>query len=249
MKDKSKILPRIIIIALVVALISTVVLSAVYAKYVSKDDANAYARPAVFELVMNSPRDEAIEFNFAVDGEPGAPIGYTEAKKSFDFSVKTSASEVAAEYFVTVDFNSKITAMINKARANRFQDGICCDYEVYSYDSNLQKYVKIEGEDCKEKDSIDNSGNKIKTWTYKTNTVPHKNPDGSSGTDENNKPVVAKYRLVITAYNNTMMPSDGNTSKYVFSSNAVTVSVMSRQENPGYEGEFEGIDTEAAANN
>jgi hypothetical protein len=116
MKDKSKILPRIIIIALVVALISTVVLSAVYAKYVSKDDANASARPAVFELVMNSPRDEAIEFNFAVDGEPGAPIGYTEAKKSFDFSVKTSASEVSAEYFVTVDFNSKITAMINKAR-------------------------------------------------------------------------------------------------------------------------------------
>ena len=246
MKDKSKILPRIIIIALVVALISTVVLSAVYAKYVSKGDANASARPAVFELVMNSPRDEAIEFNFAVDGEPGAPIGYTEAKKSFDFSVKTSASEVSAEYFVTVDFNSKITAMINKARENRFQDGICCDYEVYRYDSNLQKYVKIEGE---EDESLDDSGEKILTWTYQTKTEPHKNPDGSSGTDEKNKPVVAKYRLVITAYNNTMMPSDGNTLKYVFSSNAVTVSVMSRQDDPGYSGEFEGIDTEDAANN
>ena len=243
MKDKSKILPRIIIIALVVALISTVVLSAVYAKYVSKDDANASARPAVFELVMNSPRDEAIEFNFAVDGEPGAPIGYTEAKKSFDFSVKTSASEVAAEYFVTVDFNSKITAMINKARENRFEEGIWCDYEVYRYDPDSKEYVKIEG--VEDPDEY----NKTLTWTYKTNTVPHKNPDGSSGTDENDKPVVAKYRLVITAYNNTMMPSDGNTSKYVFSSNAVTVSVMSRQENPGYVGEFEGIDTEAAANN
>ena len=243
MKDKSKILPRIIIIALVVALISTVVLSAVYAKYVSKDDVNASARPAVFELVMNSPRDEAIEFNFAVDGEPGAPIGYTEAKKSFDFSVKTSASEVSAEYFVTVDFNSKITAMINKARENRFQDGICCDYEVYRYDPDTKEYVKIEGEEKPDE------YNETLTWTYKTNTDPHKNPDGSSGTDENNKPVVAKYRLVITAYNNTMMPSDGNTSKYVFSSNAVTVSVMSKQENPGYEGDFEGIDTETAANN
>ena len=246
MKDKSKILPRIIIIALVVALISTVVLSAVYAKYVSKDDANASARPAVFELVMNSPRDEAIEFNFAVDGEPGAPIGYTEAKKSFDFSVKTSASEVSAEYFVTVDFNSKITAMINKARENRFQDGICCDYEVYRYDPDSKKYVKIEGE---EDESLDDNSEKILTWTYQTKTEPLKNPDGSSGTDEKNKPIVAKYRLVITAYNNTMMPSDGNTSKYVFSSNAVTVSVMSRQENPEYAGEFEGIDTEAAANN
>lgn len=246
MKDKSKILPRIIIIALVVALISTVVLSAVYAKYVSKDDANASARPAVFELVMNSPRDEAIEFNFAVDGEPGAPIGYTEATKSFDFSVKTSASEVSAEYFVTVDFNSKITAMINKARENRFEDGIWCDYEVYRYDSNLQKYVKIEGE---EDETLDDNGEIVKTWTHEAHTEPHKNPDGSSGTDENNKPTVAKYRLVITAYNNTMMPSTGNTSKYVFSSNAVTVSVMSRQDDPGYEGEFEGIDTEAAANN
>ena len=243
MKDKSKILPRIIIIALVVALISTVVLSAVYAKYVSKGDANASARPAVFELVMNSPRDEAIEFNFAVDGEPGAPIGYTEAKKSFDFSVKTSASEVAAEYFVTVDFNSKITAMINKARENRFEEGIWCDYEVYRYDPDSKEYVKIEG--VEDPDEY----NKTLTWTYQTKTEPHKNPDGSSGTDENDKPVVAKYRLVITAYNNTMMPSTGNTSKYVFSSNAVTVSVMSRQENPGYAGEFEGIDTEAAANN
>ena len=243
MKDKSKILPRIIIIALVVALISTVVLSAVYAKYVSKGDANASARPAVFELVMNSPRDEAIEFNFAVDGEPGAPIGYTEAKKSFDFSVKTSASEVAAEYFVTVDFNSKITAMINKARENRFEEGIWCDYEVYRYDHNSEEYVKIEG--VEKPDEY----NKTLTWTYQTKTEPHKNPDGSSGTDENDKPNVSKYRLVITAYNNTMMPSDGNTSKYVFSSNAITVSVMSKQENPNYEGEFEGIDTEAAANN
>ena len=243
MKDKSKILPRIIIIALVVALISTVVLSAVYAKYVSKGDANASARPAVFELVMNSPRDEAIEFNFAVDGEPGAPIGYTEAKKSFDFSVKTSASEVSAEYFVTVDFNSKITAMINKARENRFEDGICCDYEVYRYDPDTKEYVKIEG--VEDPDEY----NKTLTWTYQTKTEPHENPDGSSGTDENNKPVVAKYRLVITAYNNTMMPLTGNTSKYVFSSNAVTVSVMSRQKNPEYAGEFEGIDTEAAANN
>lgn len=246
MKDKSKILPRIIIIALVVALISTVVLSAVYAKYVSKDDANASARPAVFELVMNSPRDEAIEFNFAVDGEPGAPIGYTEAKKSFDFSVKTSASEVSAEYFVTIDFNSKITAMIDKARENRFQDGICCDYEVYRYDPDSKEYVKIEGE---EDETLDDNDEIVKTWTHEAHTEPHKNPDGSSGTDENNKPTVAKYRLVITAYNNTMMPSDGNTSKYVFSSNAVTVSVMSRQDNPGYSGEFEGIDTEAAANN
>ena len=229
MKDKSKILPRVIIVILVVALISTLVLSAVYAKYVSKNDPSAVnTRPAAFELVMKTPLDDSIDFNFAVDGEPGTPIGHTETEKYYDFSVKIKNSEVASTYILQIKFSEKIRALIKKGRANKMQDGVTCNFDVLQKNSS-GNYVSIL-KDSKAKDSVIDDG----VWKYTTQTEPNKNPDPDVTTEE------IEYRLVMIVYNNTDMPEGGNTDEYVLSTNGIEISVSSEQVDSNFKGQYAG---------
>lgn len=243
MKDKSKILLIVIVAILVVTLISTLVLSSVYAKYVTEKSGGSSARPVGFELTMHTPKDDKIEVNFAADGEPGSPIGYTEVYKNYDFSVSTQNSEVASEYILNINFSEDITRMIKQARADRFADGIWCDFVVIrgteKKDANgavvkdsdgnvVYEYLevnKIEGEE---------SGINAKlTWQYKVNKVdPNSQPKDEDGN------FVTHYRLKMMVYNNTMMPSNGNTLKYVFDSDGINIEVISKQINPEYAGTY-----------
>ena len=238
MEKRSKILPRVLIVLLIVALISTLVLSSVYAKYVSERDPGAVAtRPAAFELIMKTPLQDSIDFNFAADGEPGTPIGHTETQKHFDFAVKTSDSEVAATYKLEIKFNSKITDLIKKGRYDKLKDPVSCIFfvQVKQANGNYRTLASADGDVVSETET--DAG---LTWTYTTTIEPHKNPDGSSGTDSNDNPITADYRLVMEVYNNTMMPSGGNVQNYVFSTNAIEISVTSTQENSGFVGQFAG---------
>lgn len=226
MKDKSKILPKIVLIILVITLISTLILSSVYAKYVSdKTPDPAEARPAAFELVMNNSDDGKIEVNFAADGEPGSPIGHTEAEKYYDFTVKTSNSEVAADYMLTVTFDKKLADMIRQAREDRFKDGIWCDYEVQIKNSEGE-YESISALGTE-------SGSNALEWKYVSTIKPHQNPDGTFEGE-------VYYRLKMIVYNNTLMPSTGNGSDYVLSTNGINIEVSSKQINPDYVGEYAG---------
>ena len=234
MKDKSKILPRVIIVILVVALISTLVLSAVYAKYVSKNDPNAVnTRPAAFELIMKTPLDDSIDFNFAVDGEPGTPIGHTETEKYYDFEVKTSDSEVVSRYFLKIQFSNKIKELIVNGRANKMSDGVSCNFDVQMLDKDTGKYVSIWalGDDTVSTDGA---------WQYEGVVNPNVNPDGSSGTTADGKDVVTEYRLVMIVYNNTDMPVGGNTDRYVLSTNGIEISVSSEQVDSNFKGQYAG---------
>lgn len=245
MEKRSKILPRVLIVLLIVALISTLVLSSVYAKYVSEKDPDEVAsRPAAFELIMKTPLQDSIDFNFAVDGEPGTAIGHTEVQKHFDFAVKTSSSEVAATYRLEIKFSKKIADLIRKGEKDKLIDPVSCTFFVQKKDGNtyvnLPDAVTDDGVHVNRVNGEYDDMGKEMIWTYTTTIEPHKNPDGSSGTDSNNDPVMADYRLVMEVYNNTMMPAGGNVEHYVLSTNGIEISVTSTQENSGFVGQFAG---------
>ena len=243
MKDKRKIWPIIIVAVLVITLISTLVLSSVYAKYVTENSGNVEVRPASFELVMHTPMEDKIEVNFAADGEPGTPIGHTMVYKDFDFSVVTDSSEVAAEYSLGINFDSKISAMINQAREDRFADGIWCDFVVIrgEEEKNADGTVKKDSNDnpiikYDEKNIIqgEETGNSLIKWKYVVSRVdPNKNPGDSTGTAQ-----AAYYRLRMIVYNNTMMPTTGNVDHYVLSTQGIEIEVISKQIDPAYAGTF-----------
>ena len=256
MKNRRKILPKIIILVLVLVLITAIALSTVYAKYVTNDKNNQTARPAAFELVFEPSDEDGFEVNFTLDGEPGAPIGYNKICKNYDFSVKTTNSEVAAKFDVKITFNDKVAKRIEHARSNngygRFDDGVWCDYRVWMKDSS-GAYVLLKGVN---NDKVDagNGGNETLNsngcvWTKTFTVEPSKNPNGSTGSE-----TMCDFRLEMVFYNNTMLPeTDGNGSvtwsdpnypvvsgpdaqDYFFSSDAIDIQVSSTQIDPGYVG-------------
>ena len=241
---RNKIIQRIAITILVVTLITSIVLSAVYAKYVTDKNNSAAVRPASFELVMEElTSGDKIDVSFAADGEPGSPIGHTIGEKYYDFSVEMNDTEVASDYYLIVNFNKKVADKIRQARTDRFKDGICCDFVVlkgtarvaddkpvlsangkpvidYDEENPITENVKLEGLDS-------NTGIK---WQYHSAIAPQKNPDGTVGGK-------AYYRLKMIFYNNTMMPSTGNTEDYFFVTNGIEIEVKAQQINPEFIGD------------
>ena len=255
MKNRRKILPKIIILVLVLVLITAIALSTVYAKYVTNDKNEQTARPAAFELVFEPSDDDGFEVDFALDGEPGAPIGYNKICKNYDFSVKTTNSEVASNFDLKITFNNKVAKRIDHARSNngygRFDDGVWCDYRVWMKDSS-GAYVLLKGVN-NDKVAEGNSGEEklneetgILTWVKTFTVEPSKNPNGSTGE------TMCDFRLEMVFYNNTMLPeTDGNGSvtwpdvldsekpysqDYFFSSDAIDIQVSSTQIDPKYKG-------------
>ena len=248
MKKFNKLLPKIVAGLIVLVLISTVLLSSIYAKYVSSSDPfNATARPAGMELITHFSEDDFIGVDFAVDADYGAPIGHSVTTKNYDFSVRMVKSEVRSEFNVKLIFNEKVTARIQQARADKFKDGVWCDFRILMKNSEGE-YVPLAG-----RDSV--SSNKL-TWVSNAIEVePNKNPDGSvDSTDSSGNPVLAEtdFRLEMIFYNNTTMPNPltgttqyGNgsyptggadTQDYFFSSNSITIEVSAKQTDPGFLG-------------
>lgn len=225
MKKLNKILPRIAVGILILVLVTTLILSSVYAKYVSKPETNPMnLRPAAMLVMINTPRDDKIKVNFAADGEPGTPIGHTEVVKNYDFEIVTELTEVAVQYELVITFNEKVTERIKQARDDKFEDGVWCDYVVLygtGTDENGDPVYNnvIEGNET--------VGDTI-TWTYASPDLIMPNETENSG---------VYYRLQMIFYNNTMMPSPtGNGSDYFFSSDCIGLEISSRQVDPKYVG-------------
>ena len=235
MNNKNKILLKVAIVILIVTLITTLILSSVYAKYVSDATVPTKSgRPAAFEVIMTTPRDNQMKVNFAADGEPGAPIGYTEVTKDYEFSVITDASEVAADYSLELVFSPKVADRIRQAREDKFADGIWCDYKVYR-GSKINDSIEYENTALSGiEDGLDNDGESM-TWTCVERLAPNANPGGKDGE--------TCYKIVMTFYNNTMMKSkevDGvqvyNYDDYLFASDGIEIKVTSKQVNPDFKG-------------
>ena len=112
---KKKILPRIFIFLLAVTVISTIAVSSVFAKYVSsKSGTGNNVRPAAFDIEFSGFDVDKISVNFAKDGVPAPPIGYSIDTVEIPFGIKNSAeSEVAANVTLKLEFDSYITGILN----------------------------------------------------------------------------------------------------------------------------------------
>ena len=246
MKNRRKILPRIILLAVVLVLITALAFANVYAKYVTNGSKDVNTRPAAFELVFDPSNEDGIEVNFARDGEPGAPIGYNEAYRKYDFSVRTSNSEVASNFILKITFNSKVALRIAQAREDKIADGLWCDYRVWMKNSSGEyEILKDLGPD---NDCESTGTGETLIWTKTFTVEPGKNPNNSTGED-----TMCDFRLEMVFYNNTMLPeTDGNGSvtwpeytvgsspnaqDYFFSSDAIDIEVSSTQINPEYVGQ------------
>lgn len=247
MKNKNKILMRILLVILTLTLISTLVLSSVYARYVKKyDNASNSARPAGLKFEAKFDDYVNIEAGYTIDDEPGNPIGHTEARRYYDFEVKSCESEVALNVTTKITFSEKTSVRVRQARKDRFamentatgedkEYGISCDYELMLWNPETSKYELVvqRGNAINSKFTISETGLNSSTGNVTatiTSTTPAKqNPDATTSG-------YAKYRLVIVIYNNTMMSTSGNVSNYFLDSNAMTVNVSATQVDPGFSG-------------
>lgn len=225
MKKLNKILPRIAVGILILVLVTTLILSSVYAKYVSKPKTDHMnLRPAAMLVMINTPRDDKIKVNFAADGEPGTPIGHTQVEKNYDFEIVTELNEVAVQYELVITFNEKVTERIKQARDDKFEDGVWCDYVVLYGTEKDENGDPVYNNVIKGNETV---GDTI-TWTYASPDLIMPNATENSG---------VYYRLQMIFYNNTMMPSPtGNGSDYFFSSDCIGLEISSRQVNPDYVG-------------
>lgn len=207
----SKILPRILLTICALILVSSILLSAIFAKYVTSNiTTDKIGRPAAFEVLMEQEFDNLMHISFAADGEPGNPLGHTRVTKDYKFSVVSNYTEVALTYDLVIEFNSVVGKMMYTGKTNPFADGISCYYEVYEVTDEGE--TKLSGTEIL-------SGTAVTKWTY---TKPYLAPNPDTQRKNN-------YILRVTFYNNTDMTVNSN--GYTFSSDAVTITANARQVN------------------
>ena len=205
----SKIFPRILFTILALILVSSILLSTFFAKYITSNNILSNdGRPAAFEIVFEKEFDNLMSVNFAKDGEPGNPLGHTRVIKDYKFSVVSNYTEVALTYDIIIEFNSVVGKMMYTGKTNPYADGISCYYEVYEVTDKGE--TKLSGTELL-------SGNAITKWTY---TKPYLAPNPSIQRKSN-------YILRVIFYNNTDMTANPN--GYTFSSDAVTITANARQ--------------------
>ena len=231
MKYKLKqMMPRVLMILMILVLVSAVLVSSVFAKYVATGefDTPPEVTPAAFEFDLHGDRIDALGINFANDGAPGAPIGHSEDKDHYIFSVKSCASEVAIEFETTITFSEEVSKKILQARANeglgKYEKGIWLEYKIYEAvkDGNgkVTSWREITNDNAEE---IKNSDNTL-TWKRTITSAPKQNPD----TTTEGK---AYYKVEIISYNNTLM-DETSAQEYFFSTNAIEINVTGTQVRP-----------------
>ena len=222
-------LSKTLIALIVLVLVTVIIFAFTYAKYVSNAELNeggVSARPAAFELIMGSDSEPEIRSNFAAVGEPGSPLGYSEAYKQYDFKVRSTGSEVTVDYNLEIIFSPKLYAiMVDKNSEDRFNDGIWFSYEVYGEDAEgnfqLLDITSDPAANPSVKTEVNAKGELV--WRYSVSKVlPGYNPNGTTDGD-------VDYKLCLTVYNNTLMPDAGNTEDYVMSTDGIEIKVSSKQ--------------------
>lgn len=205
----SKIFPRILFTILALILVSSMLLSTFFAKYITSNNILSNdGRPAAFEVVFEKEFDNLMSVNFAKDGEPGNPLGHTRVIKDYKFSVVSNYTEVALTYDIIIEFNSVVGKMMYTGKTNPYADGISCYYEVYEVTDKGE--TKLSGTETL-------SGTAVTKWTY---TNPYLAPNPAIQKKSN-------YILRVIFYNNTDMAANPN--GYTFSSDAVTITANARQ--------------------
>ena len=222
----SKIFKRVLIVLAMLALVSAILTSSTYARYVSTVEPKYTTRPAMFDIVYDSDDEPMIEYNYARDGEPGSALGHTEVIKHYDFSIVMDENEVRTKLDLKINFTSaiadKIVKPIRKDSPTDFdygayyEDGLRFSYKVYKID-NKGTASEILTEITTGPASTQNSN--LTEWTY--NEIF----DVAVG-----KPRSFDYRLEFTFYNNTS--ATNNQADFFTAYQGVTITATGTQIEP-----------------
>ena len=240
MKFKNKILPNVLFSIVVLVLVSSMLVSTIFAKYVKSASLDPVSgRVAAFDFDVQFEDKRNLDANFAVDGEPGDPLGHSEFGKYYYFKVQTCKSEVALNVKFKIEFNGKVAQRIRQGRTDKYVDGVYFDYALEMWDptanNNEGAYVSVvrpwlsaaqggfaDGYSVTE-DTINaalTSDTTPLTATITKRSSPNLNLDGTSGDT-----TFTQFRLKMIVYNNTPMTDDGNTEDYFFSTNCVSLNI------------------------
>lgn len=146
---KNKILPRLLIGLVAATLISTMLVSSLFAKYItsSEEGPRASVTPAAFNVEFYGFELDKINVNFARDGLPVAPLGYSTETVRMPFRVKSGPeSQVAADVTLEISFAPRFEELLAK---DKFDNGVSCEWSIVDKNGDV-----VEFENGKSKNSV-----------------------------------------------------------------------------------------------
>lgn len=177
MKKWGKFLPGVSLILFFTTLILVVLTSHALAKYVTIHNYGTHsARPAVFEFKVTSDNNPSIFVDFGMDAETAPIYGTRRLVRTYDFSVKTSQSEVASMFTIELFFPANLYKKI--IQADKTEPGVWVSwniYEIIDYGLSTETLIEMTDEGVIVESS--NTG----TWTYNEVVPINCNPRGKEG--------------------------------------------------------------------
>ena len=124
-----KIVSRVLIVLTVATLASAILMSAVFAKYISNDSRPAVTvRPTQFNVSISSASSNVMTANFADDGAGDKTFSY-------DVTVNSADSEAAAYITLKLTLSSAMKTLVDRASTTA---GISCKYAVYKVSGSTE---------------------------------------------------------------------------------------------------------------
>ena len=124
-----KIVSRVLIVLTVATLVSAILISAVFAKYISNDSRPAVTvRPTQFNVSISSASSNVMTANFADDGAGDKTFSY-------DVTVNSADSEAAAYITLKLTLSSAMKTLVDRASTTA---GISCKYAVYKVSGSTE---------------------------------------------------------------------------------------------------------------
>ena len=213
---RRKILPRIFLGLLTATLISTMMVSSIFAKFVTRfEEKSSSAVPAAFDVEFLGFDIDEITINLAKDGEPAPFMGYFKETVEIPFSVKCSSqSEVAADVTIDIAFNQDFGKLLCVSNLNSASaKGVAIAYRIYKYDSATQAYVELEGNETREGVGLNEY---VSSWCSANTNIAKIGEE-------------VKYKIEFDVTNNSFTSSLPHGARfYKFISDAITVNVIAR---------------------
>ena len=198
---KNKIMMRICIGILAATLISSVMVSSLFARYISSGESEGnVAYPYAFGVELTGLEMDKISVNFSRDGAHATPLGYFTETFSIPFTVKAAPyNEIATDISIKLTFNKAFSDLIKK---DPYAQGASCAYRVVDTDGNVLGGTQTEVSNCI-------------IWTSNATTL---------GVAQE-----LDFVLEISVHNTSLSVGYTTSEEYKYISDAITVDVSAKQ--------------------
>ena len=144
---KNKILTRICIGILSATIVSSLLVSSLFARYVSSGESKGnVVYPYAFGVELTGLEMDKITVNFSRDGAHATPLGYFTETISVPFTVKAAEyNEIATDISINLTFNENFSALLKK---DRYTQGASCTYHVVDANGNELSGTESEDSGC-----------------------------------------------------------------------------------------------------